>query len=142
MDNPFASRCDSCNHLRRNLSVQLVRFNKQVNSIGGISSSSKINKRFLSEEEKNQRDHDQKRRRINAEKRAQYWRIRACEEKKFKQRVKEDGDDMMAIFTELDSDSKTEEVFANNPKMAMFWEMQREVVKKKDQKTSIRWRPE
>lgn len=55
----------------------------------------------------------------------------------FRQRVKEDGDDMMQ-FRELDSDTKTEQVFANNPKTAIFWEMQREVVKKKDQQTSIR----
>jgi hypothetical protein len=53
-------------------------------------STSRTNKRFLSEEEMSAKECDQKRRRIAAEKRARYWRFKAAEETKLKHLASED----------------------------------------------------
>jgi len=78
-----ASRCEGCNVLRRNLSVQLVRYNKSLlDPQRKMDSKSKVNKRFLSEEEREEKENDQKRRRRNVDRRAKYWKFKASEEKK------------------------------------------------------------
>ena len=99
------SQCPSCNLLRRNLSVQLVRFNNKLcNECDKLvePSKSRANKQFLSEEDRSDREMDQKRRRINAEKRARYLKFKAAEEKKMRQLVHDDDCDLVAMFNELD----------------------------------------
>ena len=142
-----AALCQNCNVLRRNLSVQLVRFNNSLREESerlAEPSKSKVNKRFLSNEEISERENDQKRRRITAEKRVKYWKFKAAEEKKMKHMAVGDGDDLMVMFKELDKvDEKDpdKEMFPNDPKLSLFWEMQRDVISKKSKKTAIRWHP-
>ena len=134
--NTTSSRCSSCNLLRRNLSVQLVRYNNG-NSING--------KRAMSEDERKGREHELKRKLINTEKREKYWKFKATEMKKLKNVTEHNDDDLLEMFVELDKGkgANGEEVmFPGNDKMNMFWEMQRDVVPKADRKTSIRWHPE
>jgi len=136
-----ASRCEGCNVLRRNLSVQLVRYNKSLlDPQRKMDSKSKVNKRFLSEEEREEKENDQKRRRRNADRRAEYWKCKASEEKKMRHIAQDDEHDLMVMFNELDnSSSGPEDMFPDNPKMSMFWEMQREVISKNNHKTAIKW---
>lgn len=140
------SYCHSCNVLRRNLSVQLVRFNNKLHSECEKlvePSKSKTNKRFLSEEDRSDKEIDQKRRRINAEKRARYWKFKAAEEKKMRKLINDDESDLTVMFKEL-NDKGTEQgkdMFPNDPRLSLFWEMQRDAISKKSKKTSIRWHP-
>ena len=140
-----AQYCDSCNILRRNLSVKLVRFNntlQQDQPRMSIDISSKVNKRFLSDEERTEKENDQKRRRVNAEKRAKYWKFKAIEERNMRCLAHDDENDLMVMFKELDKGSTNDEgMFPDDPKMSMFWDMQRDVISKNDQKTRIRWHP-
>ena len=139
--------CQNCNVLRRNISVKLVRFNnilQQESERLAEPSKSKVNKRFLSNEEISERENDQKRRRITAEKRVKYWKFKAAEEKKMKHMAVDDGNDLMVMFKELDKvDEKNpdKEMFPDDPKLSLFWEMQRDVISKKSKKTAIRWHP-
>lgn len=138
----FSSICESCKKLRKNLSVQLVRLNHQRQQPRIIDSSSRINHRFLTNEERLMKENDQKRRRINAEKRAKYWKFKAVEEKRMKQMDKSDDDDLRIMFDEADKNMQNDEpMFKDNPKMSMFWEMQREAIAKEDKQTAIRWHP-
>lgn len=135
-DSSLGSRCSYCNLLRRNLSVQMVRFSNG-NGVNG--------KKVLSDEEKREREQDLKRRLINAEKREKYWRFKAGEMKKMKDVTKDNEDDFLEMFVQLDKGKGPdgeEMMFPDNEKMNMFWEMQREAVSKADQKTSIRWHPQ
>ena len=96
------SQCQSCNVLRRNLSVQLVCFNNKLRHECDKlvePSKSKANKRFLSEEDRSDREIDQKRRK-NAEKRARYWKFKAAEEKKMRQLIHDDECDLVTMFNE------------------------------------------
>ena len=89
-------------------------------------SKSKGNKRFLSNEEISERENDQKRRRITAEKRVKYWKFKAAEEEKMKHMAVDDGNDLMVMFKELDKvDEKNpgKEMFPDDPKLSLFWEM-------------------
>ena len=134
--------CHSCNILRRNLSVQLVRFNNNLHDECEKlvePSTSRTNKRFLSEEEMSAKECDQKRRRIAAEKRARYWRFKAAEEKKMKHLASEDDCDLTTMFRELDKPEK--EFFPDDPRLSLFWEVQRDVISKKAKQGSIRWHP-
>jgi hypothetical protein len=139
--------CQNCNVLRRNISVKLVRFNNILQEESerlAEPSKSKVNKRFLSNEEISERENDQKRRRITAEKRVKYWKFKAAEEKKMKHMAVDDGNDLMVMFKELDKvDEKNpdKEMFPDDPKLSLFWEMQRDVISKKSKKTAIRWHP-
>ena len=136
-----SSLCNSCNILRRNLSVQLVQFNNSLLDESEKlveSSTSKTNKRFLSEEDLSAKEIDQKRR-VAAEKRARYWKLKAAEEKKTKHLVSDDDCNLTAMFKELDKLEK--ELFPNDPRLSLFWEMQRDVVSKKSKQGSIRWHP-
>lgn len=139
------SQCQSCNVLRRNLSVQLVRFNNKLrNECDKLvePSKSKANKRFLSEEDRSDREIDQKRRRINAEKRARYWKFKAAEEKKMRQLIHDDEHDLVTMFNELDKGTEQgKDMFPNDERLSLFWEMQRDAVSKKSKQTSIRWHP-
>ena len=143
----LGSRCSNCNTLRRNLSFQIVRFNNNLRSKrvnGEMSKGKSTNKRFLSEEDRNRYNEDQKRMRINAEKREKYWKFKAAEEKKTKNIVREDESDLLDMFNELDKGTGPngeELVFPDNPNMNLFWEMQRDAVSKRNQKISIRWHP-
>lgn len=69
--------CAEGSVLRRE-SVRLVRLNEHSESVNksDYPKKSKTNKRFLSVKERNERENDEKRRRINAEKREQYWRFK------------------------------------------------------------------
>ena len=74
----LGSRCSNCNTLRRNLSVQIVRFNNNLRSKrvnGELSKGKSINKRFLSEEDRNGYDEDQKGMHINAEKKREILEV-------------------------------------------------------------------
>ena len=139
------SMCPNCNLLRRNLSVQLVRFNnslQQQSEKFAEPSKSKVNKRFLSSDDISDRENDQKRRRIIAEKREEYWRFKAVEEKNMKCLAKDNDNDLMVMFKELDKvDNEDKEMFPGDPKLSLFWEMQRDVISKQSKKTSIRWHP-
>jgi hypothetical protein len=120
-----------------------VRFNNNLleDQSNTVDSKSKVNKRFLSEEDRVQKENDQKRRRLNAERRAKYWKLKASEEKKMRYLAQDDEQDLKVMFQELEKGSVDEEMFPDNPKLSMFWEMQRDVISKNDHKTSIRWHP-
>ena len=139
MDTPSVrSICKNCNLLRRNMSVQLVRFNNNLQERSKSlpeSSKSKVNKRFLSREDISDRENDQKRRRIIAEKRAKYWKFKAVEEKNMKCMTKNDDNDLLVMFKELDKvNNEDKEMFLDDPKLSLFWEMQRDVISKKSKK--------
>ena len=129
--------CQSCSTLRNKLGVKLVRHNNMVKK-DSHSSMSKKNEQHLTRDEITEKEHDQKRRRRNAEKRAEYWKIKVAEEKKMKSLEKNDDDDLTTMFKEID-ESQDNNLFPDNPRLSLLWEMQREVISKKS--TSIRWHP-
>lgn len=51
---------------------------------------------------------------------------------------KNDDDDLTTMFKEID-ESQDNNLFPDNPRLSLLWEMQREVISKKS--TSIRWHP-
>ena len=121
--NTTSSRRSSCNLLRRNLSVQLVRYNKS-NSMNGKRGKEKANKYG---------------------KREKYWNCKANEMKKLKNVTEHNDDDLLQMFVELDKGkgpNGEEVMFPANDRMNMFWEMQRDMVSKADRKTSSSWHPE
>ena len=138
----FASVCPSCSKLRKHLSSQLSKLkknNQQATTTSMSNSSSKVNKRFLTNEQLHEREDDQKRRRKNAEKREIYWHAKAVEEKRMRKIAEQDNRDLLIMFETLNKEENTS--FPNNPEMAMFWEMQKDVISKSDNKGQIRWHP-
>lgn len=142
----LGSICAECAVLRRNLSVRLVRFkeNSKVVNKPNDSNKSRTNKRFLNEKEIKERASDEKRRRINAEKREQYSRFKAVQEKQMRKMSQESNDDLLLMFHAVDKgigENGDDLVFPENATMSLFWSMQREAVAKTEQKKSIRWHP-
>jgi hypothetical protein len=117
----------------------LKKNNQQATKTSMRNSSSKVNKRFLTNEQLHEREDDQKRRRKNAEKREIYWHAKAVEEKRMRKIAEQDNRDLLIMFETLNKEENTS--FPNNPEMAMFWEMQKDVISKSDNKGQIRWHP-
>lgn len=144
-----SNRCSYCSVLRRNLSVQLVRFNKKSSSMESNTSSvgpdkSRTNKRFLSEYEKTEKENYEKRRRINAEKRERYWRFKSVQEKNMRNMNQQNNEDLLTMFKYVDKgtgEDGEDLMFPDNAKMSLFWSMQRDAVSNAEKRTSIRWHP-
>jgi hypothetical protein len=143
----LGSICAECSVLRRNFSVQLVRFNASSESElnkSDDSSKSRTNKKFLSEKDMYEIASDEKRRRINAEKREQYWRFKAVKEKQMRVMTQNSNDDLLAMFKSVDKgigENGVDMMFPENATMSLFWSMQRDAVAKAEHNESIRWHP-
>ena len=133
----FSKVCDHCNQLRKHLSAQRSRLNNNNKQSDCTSSKSKVNKRFLTMDQLLEREEDQKRRRINAEERGKYWHLKALEEKQMRMMVKQDNEDLLIMFETVNKDHS----FEHNPDMAMFWELQKDIISKSTNKKCIRWHP-
>ena len=99
----FASVCPSCSKLCKHLSSQLSKLKKNMQqaTTGMCNSNSKVNKRFLTNEQLLERECDQKRRRKNAEKREIYWCAKAVEEKRIRKIAGQDNHDLLIMFETL-----------------------------------------
>lgn len=87
---------------------------------------------------------DEKRRRINAEKRENYWRFKAVQEKQMRMMTQNSNDDLLAMFKAVDKgigEDGVDLMLPENENMSLFWSMQRDAVAKAEQKKLIRWHP-
>ena len=138
------SMCPNCNLLRRNLSVQLVRFNnslQQQSEKFAEPSKSKVNKRFLSSDDISDRENDQKRKKNNCRKKRKILEVQGCRGKNMKCLAKDDND-LVVMFKELDKvDNEDKEMFPGDPKLLLFWGMRHDVISKQSKKASTRWHP-
>lgn len=135
--NVLGSFCHNCDRVRRILAVQLVRVKHRETT--GRLQSDKTNKRYLTVEQKENKEDEEKRRRRNAEKRVAYWKKKVLEERKMRLLSEKDSQDVEHMFNYLENKGTT---FSDNPKMAILWEMQREAVAKANNKRAIRWHPQ
>lgn len=90
------------------------------------SNKSRTNKRFLNEKEVKERASDEKRRRINAEKREQYSRFKAVQEKQMRKMSQESNDDLLVMFHAVDKgigENGDDLMFPENATMSLFWSM-------------------
>ena len=142
---PFGKRCPECSLMRRNLSVQIVRLNEHSGSTSDVGPSKPTtNKRYLSDEARSEREACEKRRRINAEKREKYWRLKAVEEKKMRCMAQQSNEDLLTMFKTVDKgigEGGEDLMFPENTNMSLFWSMQRDAISKAEHKKSIRWHP-
>ena len=119
--------------------------NSKVVNKPNDSNKSRTNERFLNEKEIIERASDEKQRRINAEKKEQYWRFKAVQEKQMRKTSQESNDDdLLVMFNAVDKEigeNGDDLMFPENATMSLFWSMQREAVAKTEQKKSIRWHP-
>ena len=132
----YAKSCNHCSNLRKHLSAQLSRLNKSEKQTDFTNSGSKVNKRFLTIDQIIEREQDQKRR-VNAEQRGKYWQLKALEEKNMRRLAEQDNQDLLVMFETING----EQHFVDNPEMAMFWELQKDVISKSTNRRQIRWHP-
>lgn len=132
----YANSCNNCSNLRKHLSAQLSRLNKSEKQTDFTNSGSKVNKRFLTIDQIIEREQDQKRR-VNAEQRGKYWQLKALEEKNMRRLAEQDNQDLLVMFETINK----EQPFVDNPEMAMFWELQKDVISKSTNRRQIRWHP-
>ena len=132
----YAKSCNHCSNLRKHLSAQLSRLNKSEKQTDFTNSGSKVNKRFLTIDQIIEREQDQKRR-VNAEQRGKYWQLKALEEKNMRRLAEQDNQDLLVMFETING----EQPFVDNPEMAMFWELQKDVISKSTNRRQIRWHP-
>ncbi|XP_078384471.1 uncharacterized protein LOC144666905 [Oculina patagonica] len=119
------SKCSECRQLEKLHKTKLKRREKRV----GIHV--KCNKRYLSKEEVVLQLHQERKRRLNAEKREKYWRDKFHEESiEIESR---DHDDLSSIFQGLPKEKVPEE-------MACFWEQQKRILNTTS-KRGYRWHP-
>jgi hypothetical protein len=129
----YAKSCNHCSNLCKHLSAQLSRLNKSEKQ---TDFTSKVNKRFLTIDQIIEREQDQKRR-VNAEQRGKYWQLKALEEKNMRRLAEQDNQDLLVMFETING----EQPFVDNPEMAMFWELQKDVISKSTNRRQIRWHP-
>ena len=140
-------RCQSCSQLNKILSNSLYKHtckpenqNKEQ-SKPGCSSESTTNWRFLSDTDKFERYVDQKRRRINTERRERYVKKKLEEEEKLILLTNEDTDDLKIMFIELDDSMTVPENYDESASLdddSFFWSMQREVIQSGKM---VKWHP-
>ncbi|CAB4033094.1 Hypothetical predicted protein [Paramuricea clavata] len=130
----YAKSCNHCSNLRKHISAQLSRLNKSEKQTDFTNSGSKVNKRFLTIDQIIEREQDQKRRRVNAEQRGKYWQLKALEEKNMRRLAEQDNQDLLVMFETINK----EQPFVDNPEMAMFWELQKDVISKSTNRRQIR----
>ena len=127
-------RCQSCSQLNRSLCNFLYKSKTVVENPDKENqqpSSSNVCWKFLSDEDKLKRYTDQRRRRINAERREKYAKRKIEEEKKMLKLNKVDTDDVRIMFNQLDDEMKELEcddssITVDND--LFYWSMQREVL--------------
>lgn len=134
--------CAACRDMRNTLDVSLSRMKQHVTNEknDSSSSSSKSNWRFLGEAERSKRESDERRCRVNAERRENYAKRKTSEEKKLKQITSADNEDIVAIFREVDQgcdEDGNEILFPDDPNASFFWSFQRELIEAKKPK----WHP-
>lgn len=134
--------CAACRGIRNALDVALHRMKHPTtkDKNDGSSSSSNTNWRFLGELERSKRESDERRRRVNAERREMYAKRKSLEEKKLKKLSSADNGDMVAIFQELDKGCDADGndmMFPGDPNASFFWSLQREIIESKKPK----WHP-
>lgn len=134
--------CKSCQLLDPILRVQLTRCKSLVNSDrfceimkNRSTSQSSTNWRYLDLQQACIRASDEQRRRVNSEKREKYAKRKLLEEKNTKKLSKDWDEDLTSIFESVNKETKP--AFPNNPDMEFFWQLQRDMVDKKNR----RWHP-
>ena len=124
----------SCSQLNRSLCNFLYKSKTVVENPDKENqqpSSSNVCWKFLSDEDKLKRYTDQRRRRINAERREKYAKRKIEEEKKMLKLNKADTDDVRIMFNQLDDEMKELECDDSSTTVdndLFYWSMQREVL--------------
>ena len=96
-----------------------------------------VNNRFLTIDQIIERKQRSKKKRVNAEQRGKYWQLKALEEKNMRRLAEQDNQDLLVMFETING----EQPFVDNPEMAMFWELQKDVISKSTNRRQIRWHP-
>lgn len=118
---------DICTECRGLDSVLKGRLHRRRSSMGtGIVANTNI--RYLTKAELNAKYEEEKRRRINAERREQLAKKRLKLENEMKTIVEKDHEDLKKIYEAV---SKTPDFLKENTSMALFWDVQKEMLEKK-----------
>jgi hypothetical protein len=63
--------------------------------------------------------------------------LKALEEKNMRRLAEQDNQDLLVMFETING----EQPFVDNPEMATFWELQKDVISKSTNRRQIRWHP-
>ena len=116
--------CTECRGLDSVMKSRLHRFRSSLGT--GIVANTNI--RYLTKADLNAKYEEEKRRRVNAEKREQLAKKRLKLENEMKTIIEKDHEDLKRIYEAV---SKTPDFLKENTGMALFWDVQREMLEKK-----------
>eukprot|EP00112_Aurelia_sp_Birch-Aquarium-sp1_P011553 Seg2427.6 transcript_id=Seg2427.6/GoldUCD/mRNA.D3Y31 product="hypothetical protein" protein_id=Seg2427.6/GoldUCD/D3Y31 len=140
-----SAMCEACKKIDQTLRKRVSRAaaRRSDEHYMDAAKSTCANLRYLTDDEKTARYNEERRRRVNAEKRERYAKWRLKEEKEAKEIVENQASDFDAIFKQLTSEIQESNTSQGrnppfeDPNMEFFWALQREL----NDKQSHKWHP-